>query len=94
MSDELVEAVARALWEAQCDHWMHYRGQISELCNYDQLGPSKQGEVAREARAAIAVVIERCAKVADAAEKIQKNEKAWIACTFIGAAIRKLGESE
>lgn len=81
MSDELVEAVARALWEAQCDHWMHYRGQISELCNYDQLGPSKQGEVAREARAAIAVVIERCAEVVAAFPGVQRS-------------IRKLGESE
>ena len=85
MSDELVEAVARALWEAQCDHWMHYRGQISELCNYDQLGPSKQGEVAREARAAIAVVIERV---------VRELDKCGEPCPVCHDAIRKLGESE
>lgn len=80
---DLVEDVARVLWEAQCDHWMHYRGQISELCEYDQLGHSKQGELAREARAAIAVVIERCA---DAVNGLAYGDAV--------DAIRKLGESD
>lgn len=95
---DLVEEVARALWEAQCDHWMHYRGQISELCEYDQLGHSKQGELAREARAAIAVVIERCAKVAESAQSyddlLQKSAGGLTSGQRIAAAIRKLGESE
>lgn len=81
MSDKLVEAVVGILLGAGCEVDEDFG--IVSIDDPDTL-----------AREVIAVVIERCAKVADAAEKIQQNEKAWIACTFIAAAIRKLGESE
>ncbi len=45
--DEVVEAVARAIWEQQCRHWGRYRDQIPDLCGWDDLTESKQREVIR-----------------------------------------------
>ena len=94
MSD-LVEAVARALWEANS-------GAFAE----NNLSQEGMDALHREARAAIAVVIERCAKVAEdetwpdrfvAASQRDGNDSPQIyndACREIAIAIRKLGESE
>lgn len=95
MSDELVEAVRAAI------NAVEYAG--ANVIIDAQLAP---GEVDALARASIAVVIERCAKVAEdetwpdrfvtAAQRdgddrlVHYND----ACLDIGAAIRKLGESE
>ena len=68
--DELIEAVAKAIWEQQCQHWGHYRDKIPDLCGWDDLTQGKQREVIREARAAIRViapaVLEQAANVAPA----------------------------
>ncbi len=92
MIDELVEAVARAICEATS-------GPFEFL---SELGRDSARD---EARAAIAVVIERCAKVCEeqardflspeyaTGQPISSiNER--FACDECAAAIRKLGESE
>jgi len=56
MPDDMVEAVARAIWEQQCQHWGRYRDQVPDLCAWEELTQSKQREVLREARAAIAAM--------------------------------------
>ena len=86
MSD-LVEAVARALWEANS-------GAFAE----NNLSQEGMDALHREARAAIAVVIERCAKVAESVQSyddaLQKSAGCLTSGQRIAAAIRKLGESE
>lgn len=80
MSDELVEAVARAISEATSGPFEF----LSELGR----------DAARdEARAAIDVVIERCARVVEdwSAHTFPAPEQE---ATSIAAAIRKLGERE
>lgn len=73
---QLVERVARELWEAQCAHFGVYRPQLEasgHLCPYDDLSISKQADLRREAHAAITVLrpvlraeaLEEAAKVAD-----------------------------
>ena len=86
MSDELVEAVARAISEATS-------GPFEFL---SELGRDSARD---EARAAIAVVIERCAEVAECPGFVQARDTEWddgfnYAKRLIAAAIRKLGESE
>lgn len=80
MSDELVEAVARALAKS----WL---GKVDE---------TSVTEVMPDARAAIAVVIERCAKVAEKhnARRFREDGKEVDPRYLIASAIRKLGESE
>lgn len=53
-TNEAVEAVAMALWEAQCAHWGHYRESLPDLCAWDDLSESKQRELFGEAQAALA----------------------------------------
>lgn len=84
MSDELVEAVARAMAE---------RNRVLED------GVLQWQAWQDDARAAIAVVIERCAKVAEGPGFVQARDTEWdtgfnYAKRIIAAAIRKLGESE
>lgn len=88
MSDELVEAVRAAI------NAVEYAG--ANVIIDAQLAP---GEVDALARAAIAVVIERCAEVAECPGFVQARDTEWdtgfnYAKRIIAAAIRKLGESE
>ena len=53
------EKVARAIWEARCDHWGKYRDQVAYLSPWDELSESKQREVMREAKAALAALENR-----------------------------------
>lgn len=53
---DLIEAMARAIWEQQCGHWGHYRAALPELCAWEELTESKQRELIREATAAIAAL--------------------------------------
>lgn len=65
MSDTLRERVARALWEAQCEHWQPYRAKLEaagKLCDYLMLSDGRQRELMSEADAAIALVLEEAAK--------------------------------
>lgn len=84
MSDELVEAVARAMAE---------RNRVLED------GVLQWQAWQDDARAAIAVVIERCAEVAECPGFVQARDTEWdtgfnYAKRIIAAAIRKLGERE
>lgn len=54
--EELIEQVARAIWEQQCQHWGRYRDQLPALCSWDELTQSKRRELMREAQAAIAAM--------------------------------------
>jgi hypothetical protein len=49
-----IEAMARAIWERQCQHWGRYREMVSDLCGWDDLTQSKQRELLKEATAALA----------------------------------------
>lgn len=58
--DEVVEAAARALWQAQHEHWMMYKDKVREiglLPPYDELTASKKKELVDEARATIAAAL-------------------------------------
>ena len=72
MTDTLRERVARALWEAQCEHWQPYRAKLEaagKLCDYLMLSDGRQRELMSEADAAIdlirAEVLEEAAKELD-----------------------------
>ena len=72
---DAVEAVARALWDAQCDHWGKYKVALPDLTEWDDLSQSKQRELCREAQAALAAheptVLRRIA------EAVESERKAW-----------------
>ncbi len=57
---DMVEKVARAIWDERCRHWGKYRKDLhepnSEGYDWDDLGLSKRKELLREARAAIAAM--------------------------------------
>ena len=89
---DLVEEVARAIYEED-DPW-HKAWPWPDLQS-DQAGVDQYRRIAR---AAIAVVIERCAKVAESVQSyddaLQKSAGCLTSGQRIAAAIRKLGESE
>lgn len=91
MSDELVEAVARAI---------HDGPLLASDYDFDDPANKRGTDWCRDiARAAIAVVIERCAEVAEDPGFVQARDTEWdtgfnYAKRIIAAAIRKLGESE
>ena len=64
MTNEAIEAAARAIWEQQCQHWGRYRDSIPDLCAWEELTESKQREVIREARAAAPALMEEGARLA------------------------------
>lgn len=51
-----IEKVARAIWDQQRNHWGHYRDMVPDLCEWEELTQSKQRELMREAKAAIATM--------------------------------------
>ncbi len=51
-----IEKVARAIWDQQRNHWGHYRDMVPDLCEWEELTQSKQRELMREAKAAIAAM--------------------------------------
>lgn len=51
-----IETVARAIWDEQRNHWGHYRDMLPDLCEWDELTQSRQRELKREAKAAIAAM--------------------------------------
>lgn len=59
---DMVERVARAIWDERCRHWGKYRKDLhepdSEGYDWGDLGLSKRKELLREARAAIAAMRE------------------------------------
>ncbi len=52
----MIENVARAIWEQQRNHWGPYRDIVPDLCEWEELTQSKQRELLREAKAAIAAM--------------------------------------
>lgn len=64
MTNEAIEAAARAIWEQQCQHWGRYRDSIPDLCAWEELSESKQRELIREARAAAPALMEEGARLA------------------------------
>lgn len=54
-----IEKVARAIWDQQRNHWGHYRDMVPDLCEWEELTQSKQRELMREAKAAIAAMHSR-----------------------------------
>jgi hypothetical protein len=66
MSDALVEKVARAIRVTEITHWGYYVQMYPEaFLPWEELPERKQRELKKEARAAIAVVLEEAAKVAE-----------------------------
>lgn len=51
-----IENVARAIWTEQRNHWGRYRDLVPDLCEWGELTQSKQRELLREAKAAIAAM--------------------------------------
>lgn len=114
MSDELVEAVAREIAVASpefdirlirlVDGNATYRATCNNesrefYCHSVALDWVNGIRESAKARAVIAVVIERCAEVAEDPGFVQARDTEWdtgfnYAKRIIAAAIRKLGESE
>ena len=103
MTDTLRERVARALWEAQCEHWQPYRAKLEaagKLCDYLMLSDGRQRELMSEADAAIALVLEEAAKVAEmlggSVRKGNIIEALYVPPTAkdIAAAIRAMKEND
>ena len=61
MSDDLVERVARAIYEA----WCAFHGVTKTSMPWDEVWGEERQACIAEARAAIAVVLEEAAKVAE-----------------------------
>ncbi len=69
---DMVERVARAIWEERCRHWGKYRKDLhetdSEGYDWEDLGLSKRKELLREARAALAAMREPTLEMVEAAD--------------------------
>jgi hypothetical protein len=86
MSETLTEKVARAIMDITSCDLVSAPGR----CLVDRAGSCYCRE---EARAAIAVVIEECAKVADDWQaQLLRGEEVHHACSRLAAAIRRLAE--